>query len=271
MRTSAVPKLIRLPAIGAFRPRGSGGSRFATAGSRLGTARSRLAPARSRLGPAGAGGVLTSFLPSPRETPLTVAYLATLAATAWVLRARGGTAAPRLRAAVSTDVAHLRSSPLTVLAASALVSDQPWLSFLPLFCLSIAPLERRIGSARTAAVFATGHVTATLATELPLGAGISLGWVPASAANRLDVGASYGMYACTGALSVLLPPAWRRRALGAAAASTLVAALADTQDPVGSIGHPVALAVGALCGWALIRTGRTRSRPAPESSPRPGA
>lgn len=192
-------------------------------------------------------------LPSPQATPLTCAYLSTLGLTEWFMQMLGEPTLRHVAAAVSTDVAHLRTDPLTVLAGSALVPDQSWVSCAALFCVSLAPLERRIGSARTAAVFVAGHVIATLATEAPLGLAVAMGWLPHAAEHRLDYGVSYGMYACAGALTVLLPARWRRRALTGAATSTVVAAALDTRDLVGCAGHPVALAVGVACGHVLRR------------------
>lgn len=144
-----------------------------------------------------------------------------------------------------------RSEGLTVMTASALFADQSWLSCAALFCISLAPLERRVGPVRTAMVFAAGRVIATLATELPLGAAIALGWLSQAAEHRLDFGVSYGTYACAGAFVAFLPLAWRRRALAAAALSTVLAAIADRQDLVACAGHPVALLVGVTCGRIL--------------------
>jgi hypothetical protein len=210
----------------------------------------------------------TQLLPTPRATPLTFYYLSGLTVSSWVLRTSSRPFAHRLTGAVSTDMAHLRSDPLTVLTASALLADQPWLSCAALFCISLAPLERRVGPARTAIVFAAGHVIATLATELPLGAAIAFGWLPQAAQHRLDFGVSYGMYACAGALVVLLPITWRRRALTAAALSTVLAAIANRQDLVACAGHPVALLVGVACGRILnAHTGPPPGRRAsPEDS-----
>jgi len=39
----------------------------------------------------------------------------------------------------------------------------------------MAPLERRIGIRRVALVFLSGHVLATLLTELPIASGVALG------------------------------------------------------------------------------------------------
>jgi len=192
--------------------------------------------------------------------------LSGLAATSLLLHCSGPDFSNHVTAAVSTDMSHLRSDPLTVLVGSALFADQPWASVLVLFSLSLAPLEQRIGPARTAAVFAAGHVVATLATELPLGAAIGLGWLPDSASHRLDFGVSYGMYACAGALVALLPPPWRRRALAAAAASTVLAALLNCHDLVGCTGHPVALAVGVICGRYLSIGPNERSTAVPNCS-----
>ncbi len=198
---------------------------------------------------------IACLLPSPSATPLTCAYLTTLGMTSWFLHNLSEPVARKVTAAISTDVAHLRSGPIAVLAGSALVPDQPWLSCVALFCVSLVPLERRVGWARTAAVFAAGHLIATLATELPLALAISIGWLPASAVYRLDYGVSYGMYSCAGAFVALLPAPWRNRALAVAAASTVLAALA-TQDLVGSAGHPIALAVGTACGHLLQPVGQ---------------
>lgn len=171
--------------------------------------------------------------------------------------------ARRLLSWSSTDVGHLFRSPLRVLASSALwLPSLDWLLYAVLFSLVLAPVERRIGSRWIAAVFASGHVIATLLTELPVAWAVGRGYLPHRARNRLDVGVSYGFYAVLGVFVGLLPR--RARAPSALAAVALVVGrLAVSTELLSAVGHVLALAVGF--GWWpwLVRLGPSRTRPAP--------
>lgn len=211
-------------------------------------------PARRRLFGAGSlGRSIIRALPRPTETPFTFWYLVILAFTTLVLDLATPSLAHRLLALSSTNAMNLQTHPLEVLFLSALWLDgQHWLIYAAIFTIVIAPLERRIGSWWTALVFASGHVLATLATELPVLWAIKAHWLPHNDAHLLDIGVSYGLAATAGALLLLLAAPARWWATGALVAAILAAylymGLGDTDSIVTTAGHLTAGAIGML-GW----------------------
>lgn len=182
--------------------------------------------------------------------PFTYAYLAVLLATTLLLRQVSPQTADRLLTSSSTDVAHLTHDPIRVLVTSALwLPGRWWLPYALLFLLVLARLERRYGVRRTVLIFLSGHVLATLLTELPIGAAIALHMLGPSEAHRLDVGVSYGTYAAVAAFAGSL----RRRH----AVLVLLAALVSIVAPEGGdpdmtmYGHLLSLGIG-LCWWPVL-------------------
>ncbi|MFJ3232709.1 rhomboid-like protein [Streptomyces sp. NPDC086787] len=206
----------------------------------------RRPPSRPR------GRRLWRLVPTPTGTPFTFGYGALLAVTSLVARDADPGLVHTLHQASSTDVAHLARTPVLALVASAL-----WIAgglaspFALCFLVVLAALERRIGGARTAAVFLLGHVLATLATEVPVGLAVLAGHLPDSSLHRLDYGVSFGVATSTGALAGLLAP-WLRRPLLALLGGTLAWDLVGLADPVTNWGHLIALAVG-VATWPLVR------------------
>ncbi|MFJ6212977.1 rhomboid-like protein [Streptomyces sp. NPDC092296] len=203
-------------------------------------------------------------LPGPRRTPFTFWYLVVLLGTA--LYARFGDP-ESVRAAVagsSSDGWHLLHTPLRVLALSALwVAGPLWSPYLVAFTATLAPLERRIGPLRTAQVFAIGHVIATLISELPIALGVLAGLLAPGELHRIDVGVSYGVLTCLGAVAGLLPRRLRV-AVPLGAAAVLVHQVFTGDDPVTAVGHPVSLLVGLVC-WPWVR--RWAAARVPERGP----
>ncbi|HEX2895902.1 MAG TPA: rhomboid-like protein [Marmoricola sp.] len=189
------------------------------------------------------------------SAPFTYGYLAVLLATTLLLRNVSSEVADRLLTGSSTDVAHLTHEPIRVLVASALwLPGRWWLPYALLFLLVLAPLERRFGVRRAALVFLSGHVLATLLTELPIGAAIAMHLLAPAEAHRLDVGVSYGTYAAVAAFAGSLR---RRRAmlvLGAAVVSIVVPEAADPDMTMW--GHLISLGIG-LCWWPFLYRRRT--------------
>jgi hypothetical protein len=151
-------------------------------------------------------------------------------------------------------VAHLVGTPLTVLLASALwVAGGFVAPYTLAFLLVLTALERRIGGVRTAVVFLTGHVLATLATEVPVGLAVLAGHLPGSSLHRLDYGISFGVATGVGALSGLLRP-WLRWPVLVLFGGMLLQGLVELTDPLTNWGHLIALAIGiamwpVVCGW----------------------
>lgn len=135
------------------------------------------------------------FIPNPRATPFTFGYLVLLLGTTLLLRFADTDLTDRLLRLSSTDAHNLWRRPLTSLLTSALwLADEGWLVYVLIFAIAVAPLERRFGIRRVATVFFSGHVLATLVTELPVMALISAHVLPSSAGHWLDIGVSYGFF-----------------------------------------------------------------------------
>ncbi len=193
------------------------------------------------------------LLPSPNTTPFTFWYLGLLGLTTILLRFGRPTAVNQLLAMSSTSAANLQRHPIQVLFLSALwLQDAHWLVYAAIFTIVLAPLERRIGAGWTALVFASGHVLATLATELPVLWAVRSHLLPTVDAHLLDVGVSYGFFATAGALVLMLRTPARWWVLGALNACILAIYLSTgptTADAVVTVaGHTLALYTGML-GW----------------------
>ena len=147
-----------------------------------------------------------------RSAPATYTYLAVLFVTTWVLASASTRIADRLLLAQSTNLHHLANDPIRVLIGSAfwVSGSGDLLVTACLFTLVLAPLERRIGAWRMAAVFAIGHIGATLLTAGGLWAALRFDAIDRSIVNARDVGASYGFFAAAAALTYLVGPRLRR-------------------------------------------------------------
>ena len=90
---------------------------------------------------------------------------------------------------------------------------------------------------------------ATLITEGGVAAGIAFGLLPRHDLRIIDVGISYGMYACATAALVLLPKWWRVAGGSLIGLSVLIPlALAPGMTP---IGHVTSVLVG-LAWWPQL-------------------
>ncbi len=206
---------------------------------------------------------LLRYVPSPKKTPFTFGYLVVLLATTLLLEFADPAVTDRLLQLSSTDAHNLWRRPLTSLLSSAIwLPGESWLVYALIFAIAVAPLERRFGARRTALVFFSGHIVATLATELPVMALISAHVLPNSAGHWLDIGVSYGFFTTAGALVCLLPG--RARLLALAAMEAFIAAIWLSDDPaaldsvVTLLGHAFAAHFGLLvCGpWLRERIRR---------------
>ncbi|MGW1066533.1 rhomboid-like protein [Streptomyces aureus] len=216
-------------------------------------------------GRAGRGRLLwlvPTLVPTPLGTPFTFGYAAVLAATSYLADHADPAFVHALHQASSTDVAHLVRHPLLALIASAV-----WIvggiasPYAAGFLLVLTTLERRTGTAGAAGVFLLGHVVATLATEVPVGAAVLAGALPATSLHRLDYGISFGVAASVGSLAGLLSP-WLGRPLLLAFGAALAQDLVLLGDPVADTGHLIALALG-IATWPLVRKRRDRLRERP--------
>ncbi|TVL94101.1 rhomboid-like protein [Streptomyces sp. SAJ15] len=214
------------------------------------------APARPRTPgaarPARAARALARLVPTPARTPFTLGYGLLLLATSVFADLGDPETVRALLAGSSTDVSHLAERPLLVLLASGAWVAGGLLSPSILVFLSVlTSLERRVGGPRTAAIFLSGHVAATVLTEVPVAVSVAVGHLPESSLNRLDYGISYGLMASVGALAGLLRPRPRWSML-AVVGGMLATALWDSTDPLTDWGHAIALLVGLAC-WPYVR------------------
>ncbi|MGW6796193.1 rhomboid-like protein [Streptomyces chartreusis] len=198
------------------------------------------------------------LLPTPTGTPFTFAYAVVLTVTSLIAAYADPALVHALHQGSSTDVAHLVHTPLTVLLASGLWTAGGIVApYTICFLLVLTALERRIGGARTAAVFLLGHVLATLATEVPVGLAVLAGHLPESSLHRLDYGVSFGVATSVGALTGLLRP-WLRWPVLALFGALLLQDLLGLADPLTDWGHLIALVIGVGL-WPLVRRRRTAS------------
>lgn len=187
----------------------------------------------------------------PGTAPFTYGYLLVLLATTIVLRHVSARVADRLLAGSSTDVAHLAHDPVRVLLSSALwLPGRVWAPYALMLFVVLAPLERRLGSGWAVAIFLSGHLTATLLTEVPVAIAVAAHWLPNSAAHRLDVGVSYGTYTAAAACAGLLPRRWRLAAVGAAATAVVIPLLLDAD--LTTAGHLLSVLIG-VCWWVFLK------------------
>jgi membrane associated rhomboid family serine protease len=203
--------------------------------------------------------------------PFTTVYIALLGACSILLSAMGPARRDAVLQMSSTDVDHLTARPLFALVSSALWVDGigDFIGAAVILGIVGTILERRVGTRRIIAIFASGHVVATLLTEGSVALGVHMGLLPSGALSRIDVGISYGLAATLAAAAVLLPGRWRY--VGVLVAWAYLGwPLAFTHDMT-SWGHVVALGVG-VAWWPILRRRRVGSgrgasyRPAMASS-----
>jgi hypothetical protein len=213
----------------------------------------------------------TRLLPTPTRTPITFYYLVVLLGTTLVLRYGDPAFTDKLLALSSTDAHNLWHRPLTSLATSALwLLDESWLIYVVIFAVAVAPLERRIGGLRTAAVFFSGHVLATLVTEVPIMALISTHVLPFSDGRWLDIGVSYGFFTTLGALIFLLRG--RAKTVALVAMELFITLIWVTDEPMTMesvltlLGHAFAAHFGLLFWGSRLR--RREQPPSPRAAVR---
>jgi Rhomboid-like protein len=189
-----------------------------------------------------------------RSAPVTFAYLAVLLTTSCVLATSSAHAARRLLVERSTNLHQLARDPIRVLISSAFWLPDPWQ--LPiwavLFAVVLATVERRLGSIRMGAAFATGHLGASLVTAGGLWLALRADLVDRSVVDVRDVGVSYGFLAVAALTTYLLEPRLRwPYAVSLAAITAVIVAVSGTFTDVG---HLCAVLFGFGC-YPLARGG----------------
>ncbi|WP_308284220.1 rhomboid-like protein [Streptomyces buecherae] len=205
----------------------------------------------------GWGARLAPALPTPARTPFTFCYAVVLLATGlFILWGDPGAVHGALEGS-SSDASNLAHRPLFALVTSGIwVAGGLTSPSIALFPFVLGALERRVGAWCTAAVFALGHVLATLFTELPVAAAVASGHLPPSSLDRLDYGISYGLLASLAALAGLLVRKVRWAVLVSLGA-VLALDLIELADPLTNWGHVLAVLIGLAC-WSPLRSRSTR-------------
>jgi len=187
-------------------------------------------------------------------SPVTVALVLLLAfTTLWLANSSDPDA---ILESASTNVHNLTRMPLRAFVSSALiVPGGGWVSAALELGLTAGILERARGSFAMLKVFASGHVIATLITEGGVAAGIAFGLLPRHDMRMIDVGISYGMYACATAALVLLPMRWRIAGVSLLGLSVLVPLVTD--PGMTPIGHVLSVLIG-LAWWRQLVNAQAR-------------
>ncbi|MYT34421.1 hypothetical protein GTY73_38025 [Streptomyces sp. SID8354] len=203
----------------------------------------------------------------PWVTPLYVGALQLGAYATARLPARRRT---ELLRAHSTNVANLRAGRWGTLATSAAFVEEPLpVAYGAALLAALGTAEARWGAGRATAVFAAGHVGASLlvyaglrgrsrarraaaeraATDAdgPRAAARPAG---GATAHAIDVGASYGFYATLGALAASLPHRGARAAATGGLLALGTAPMLRRGRTFTDAGHLTALALGVAIGAA---------------------
>jgi len=157
----------------------------------------------------------------------------------------------------STDLAHLERVPWLVLPASSIWSGDNIGWWIGVTMLVLGALELAHGPVVTAVTALVAHVVGTLVSEGLIAARIAAGELSSSARHVLDVGPSYIVASC--AAAVIASPRTPRsvRIFCALTFVPLFVAAFDFSDAgqVATIGHAVAIAVGALMARTKLARG----------------
>jgi hypothetical protein len=192
-------------------------------------------------------GVRAALKGALRAAPASAAYLLVLAATTIALSLASDRTDDRILDDLSTNLHQLGHQPVRVLVGSALWTGG-WLELAIWTAVLIAiaaPVERRLGWRRTAAVFAAGHVGATLLVAAGLWVGLRLDAFDPAVERARDVGASYGLLAVCAVATYLIAPRRRLPYVAVLGASVLLAAA--FWHTFTDFGHLSAFAIGLAC------------------------
>ena len=214
------------------------------------------------------GAVLGYF----RGSPVTAGYVVFLLLTHLLFdHVLAPDTAHRLLLDASTNLDNLSRDPLGALIGSALLFDGTLTNVLSLSFVStlitlvlgvggmLGWLERRWGAPRAYAVFAIGHVGATLITSQVIRYALDRGWYPQSVRHTLDYGISYGAQAVLAAVIVLIPRAARPFWAVFVVAWPIVGGdWSATIPDFTTVGHLIAAAIGFGCALAATVVSRRR-------------
>jgi len=202
------------------------------------------------------GVAIKETLLAVRRVPVTVGFVALLAAAeiGYALLARPD--ATRLAAWASTNVDRLRTEPIGPMVVSAFVVEDHPFAWLAVAAVAFALVEWRVGWWRALAPAVAAHVLGTLVSEGIVWWRVDDHALPASALYQLDIGASYVVVGVLAVAIVVAPRAGQIVAAGLLLA--LAPALLDGTSTlaVPAVGHLTAAAVGFTSGAGLRRNAR---------------
>ena len=199
------------------------------------------------------GRRLGDWVGRPWEQRATQTYVTAISATSlWTNNAHPQLVRAALQHA-STNLEGMTRRPFTVLVSSPFwlesLSLAPYVGFVAVAVLVLAPIERRLGTGRWLAAFAAGHVGATLLSAAGLWVAVGAGWIDRSVVHAVDVGWSYGTLAVAAAGTFSLPD--DRRKLWVAGVVGAAAIMVGTNPTFTDVGHVLALAIGFAMGPKL--------------------
>jgi hypothetical protein len=195
--------------------------------------------------------------------PATHILLLILLITTLLLRGLDGQVANQVLRDQSTNLVRMTTDAPRVLFLSAFLLDSGNVIFeFAKVLLVLVPLERIVGTSRAVAVFAAGHVGATIVTTVGIWWQVRSGSAARGLVYPVDVGVSYGLMAGAGAL------VWCFRRRGVfLLAGLLVAFTVARLVAFGTFtdwGHAAALAIGLAAG-PLVAPRFRASGPSPVS------
>ncbi|TAK66981.1 MAG: hypothetical protein EPO22_03340 [Dehalococcoidia bacterium] len=186
---------------------------------------------------------VTSYV---RSSPATFVYAGVLMVTTWVVAGANDQLAEALLREQSTNLSNLRHHAVDVMVRSAFWSGTSYaLPTIALLAVVLAPAESWLGTRRAIAVFAIGHVGATLLTAAGIALALHFGAAPHGIERTIDVGISYGTFCIAGVLTYRLPRPWRYA--WAAGLLAIFATRAGVTGEVSDYGHLVSVALGLAC------------------------
>ncbi len=193
------------------------------------------------------------------KLPMTYTYGAILIAVTVLVSVLSDSEQTRVIQHASTNLNNLVAGRFGTLLSSAVVIGDGTAGALliPLLVCLLVLAEWRFGALSLLRIFLVGHIGATLLVASGLWVAVSVDWMPTSISLAEDVGVSYGALAVIGSLIVVLPSKWRPTwaiSLGAVAVAALVMGRTFT-----NAGHLIALSIGLLTGWLLLRSGHARA------------
>ncbi|GGG01001.1 hypothetical protein GCM10007304_13650 [Rhodococcoides trifolii] len=183
---------------------------------------------------------------------VTTVYASLIIAASVGLSQLSDSAQDRFLLLASTNLHNLTHGHVGTLIVSAFVTDggATWVWLPGLVCL-LAVAEIVWQSRKLFALFALGHIGATLLVAVGLFFAVRHGSVPMSVVRAEDVGVSYGAAAVIGALTWALPRAYRAPWAAMWFAVTLTAVAVDHDFT--AVGHLTAVTLGMLAAYRWIR------------------